>query len=193
MEELTPTQIGARLGVSERTVQRWIRSGKLKATLQANGYYLVDLADIDALKPPTLPTNTASALADILNRIERLEQHVTSLEAKITALSSQIHPTPAPIKQALPTSQETQARALKRGRPPTTTPARQPVPAHLPEGTLHIIDVAEELGMKKRSLLGFIQEHKIEHIAIPKRNREWESDRYLTPEQQQEVRDLLGS
>ena len=113
MEELTATQIGARLGVSERTAQRYIKSGKLKAVLQANGYYLVDTASINALKPPTLPTVTtsASALADMLNRIEALEQQVRHLEGILRAFHPQTPHISTTSKQPTPQSQEPQKEA----------------------------------------------------------------------------------
>ena len=100
MEEFTTTQIGARLGVSERTVQRWIRSGKIKATLQANGYYLLDPADLDTLRIPTLPTTSASDFADILSRLETVEQRIGHLEDMLGTFQSQTPRTSGTMPQA---------------------------------------------------------------------------------------------
>ena len=52
MEELTTAEIAACIGCTERTVQRWIKSGKLPALPLANHRYGVNPSDLQHLALP---------------------------------------------------------------------------------------------------------------------------------------------
>jgi len=103
MEELTATQIAARLGVSERTILRWIHKGKITATLQANGYYLVDTVELDTLRKPTLqtPQISSSALADILTHLDAIEHEIKNLTSALH-LHQELQDRQQPTSQSQP-------------------------------------------------------------------------------------------
>ena len=85
MEELSTTQIAARIGRSERTAQRYIASGKLKAVPLANNRYAVESADLEALLLPTHgePADTGTRL-----RLDVLEYQVDNLQRRVATLES---------------------------------------------------------------------------------------------------------
>lgn len=93
IEELTAAQIAARIGVSERTIQRNIASGKLKARPLRNHKYVVDSDDVDALVLPDHHND--------LSRIEALEQEVRRLALVVDALSRGRTETAAPRPRIL--------------------------------------------------------------------------------------------
>ena len=52
MEELTTAQMAERAGVTQRTVQRWIKSGELQAKPIRSGYYAINPLDLVELSLP---------------------------------------------------------------------------------------------------------------------------------------------
>jgi molybdopterin-binding protein len=60
------------LGVSTDTVRRWADSGKLVATREANGYRLVEGADLAALLATHGRTDDASSTSSARNRLTGL-------------------------------------------------------------------------------------------------------------------------
>ena len=91
--ELTTTQIAARLGVSERTVQRWIADGKLKAQRIAHHRYLIEESDLNALISPQgkeLQTQFAVSQLEIRSlkrEVEGLKQRISKLEQRLDKLN----------------------------------------------------------------------------------------------------------
>src|SRR5258708_20437399 len=87
MAYLTAIETSKRLGVSERTVRRWIEEGKLVARhLKKNKYGILE-ADVEALlaeRPDMIDEN-----AQMKARIETLEQRVHQLERAVTRLEGQ--------------------------------------------------------------------------------------------------------
>ncbi|GHO51512.1 hypothetical protein [Ktedonospora formicarum] len=64
-------------------------------------------------------------------------------------------------------------------------------PPNLPEGSKPVFVYAREVGIARRRLVDYMERYHLEHIAIPNPKREGESERYLTPEQQEHVRAWL--
>ena len=87
MAYLTAIETSKRLGVSERTVRRWIEEGKLVARhLKRNKYGILE-ADVEALlagRPDMVDEN-----AQMKARIEVLEQKVHELERAVARLEGQ--------------------------------------------------------------------------------------------------------
>ena len=86
IEELTCAQIAARVGMSERTIQRYISKGKLPARPLARNRFAVESDDIDALILPEhaieTTESTTTTTATLEARIQALESRVALLEAK---------------------------------------------------------------------------------------------------------------
>ncbi len=76
MSEYTLAAIAVKYNRSERQVQRWISSGKLKAT-RIEGTNRFEVSDEDLV--PFLPHETTD---QILDRLEALELKISRLEAK---------------------------------------------------------------------------------------------------------------
>ncbi len=87
MAYLTAIEASKHLGVSERTVRRWIEEGKLVARhLKKNKYGILE-ADVEALlaeRPDIIDEN-----AKMKARIEALEQRVHELERTVARLEGQ--------------------------------------------------------------------------------------------------------
>jgi excisionase family DNA binding protein len=97
MLELTTTQIAARLGVSERTVQRWIRSEKLRVQATAEHRHLVEESDLLTLTQPqqgSIQRNEMTALRedfyDLAHQVSELGRIMEQIIADLTALPEQI-------------------------------------------------------------------------------------------------------
>lgn len=96
-ETLTATQIAARIGVSERTVLRWIAENQLKATQIRRGHYLVDSDAITALASVPMSQAIESRLIELERQIRALETRVGELERRPAAPPVRtLRPTPAP-------------------------------------------------------------------------------------------------
>src|SRR5215472_16911477 len=97
MLELTTTQIAAKLGVSERTVQRWIRSEKLRAQETAHHRYQVEESDLVALtllQQGTPQRNEITVLReefyDLAHQVGELARIMEQIIADLTAIPEQI-------------------------------------------------------------------------------------------------------
>jgi excisionase family DNA binding protein len=82
--KLTTTQIAAKLGISERTVQRWIASGRLSARQLARNLYFVEEANLDNLTKHNTSDNDAS---DLRQWVEVLEQRIRHLEDTVRRIA----------------------------------------------------------------------------------------------------------
>ncbi len=87
--ELTTTHIAARLGVSERTVQRWIASGKLRAKKIGHYRYQVEESDLNALMVPQVK-DMQTQFAVIQLEIRSLKREVEGLKQRINKLEQRL-------------------------------------------------------------------------------------------------------
>ena len=97
MIELTTAQIAVKLGVSERTVQRWIRSEKLRAQEIAHHRYHVEESDLVALtilQQGTPQRNEITVLReefyDLAHQVGELARIMEQIIADLTAIPEQI-------------------------------------------------------------------------------------------------------
>ena len=66
MEELTAAEIATRIGRTERTVQRWIKNGKLPALPLANHRYGVNPSDLQHLALPEHISETGEIVLEAM-------------------------------------------------------------------------------------------------------------------------------
>jgi excisionase family DNA binding protein len=125
MLELTTTQIAARLGVSERTVQRWIRSEKLRVQATTQHRHLVEESDLAALTMPQqgiIQRNEITALReefyDLAHQVSELGRIMGQIIADLTAIPEQIEQARLTVPlhmEEIPSSQaEARIAALER-------------------------------------------------------------------------------
>ncbi len=125
MLELTTTQIAARLGVSERTVQRWIRIEKLQVQKIAQHQYLVEDSDLVALTAPqqgATQRNEMAALREdfynLAHQVSELGRIMEQIIADLTALPEQIEQArltvPLNMEESPPGQAEARLAALER-------------------------------------------------------------------------------
>jgi len=95
--EMNTAQIAAKLSVSERTIQRWIKSGKLPAQEGADHRYLIEESDLEALMLP--PSNTTAQqeiislraeFYDLAHQVSELERILEQIVESLTALPEQL-------------------------------------------------------------------------------------------------------
>ena len=125
MLELTTTQIAARLGVSERTVRRWIRIEKLRVQAVAQHRYLVEESDLLSLavsQQGATQLNEMAALRedfyDLAHQVSELGRIMEQIIADLTALPEQIEQArltvPLYMEENSPGQAEARLAALER-------------------------------------------------------------------------------
>ncbi len=105
MEELTTAQMAERAGVTQRTVQRWIKSGALQAKATRSGYYAINPLDLVELSLPLEASATPKEkrlsydelfdkfievqfdLDDLLHRLGQAEDKIERLNRRVTELT----------------------------------------------------------------------------------------------------------
>lgn len=120
LEELTTTQMAERVGVTVRTVQRWLKSGQLPAQPLPDGRYLVDGLALISL-PLTLHSNGIKSprrstdelydrYIDVRLEVEQLTERLAQAERRIERLTRQVAdltkakgPAPKPGRRKKPT------------------------------------------------------------------------------------------
>lgn len=153
--ELTITQIAARLGVSERTAQRWQAKGLLQATPTKRNRYQVDQQQLDELAviEPDQITDLKSQIAALTDRIAELE--------RITRELQPIH----------------------RSSTPKTQPAR-PTSTIFTEGTLPARNFAQAHGFSRDRMIGWIRAGMIDSTPVGFGREGDRVQHQLTPAQQ---------
>jgi excisionase family DNA binding protein len=90
--EITPVQAASLLGKSERTIQRWIKLGKLPAHQLTDKSYRVKTEDLERFQQQSDETLLArievleqevARLVNRIGRIEALEQEIAELRRRI--------------------------------------------------------------------------------------------------------------
>jgi excisionase family DNA binding protein len=91
MEELTTAEIAARVGKTERTVQRWLKSGKLPALPLTGKRYGVNPKDLEHLKLPEHLTESGEIALDVMQIQYPLEERYEHLQFTIDDLTERLH------------------------------------------------------------------------------------------------------
>lgn len=157
--DLTTIQLASLCQVSERTVQRWIRTGKLNVQALPNGRYRVSEADIDAVRPPDVVT--------LVERIEALETDVRGLHEALQRLEG--------LLETHLASHTPPARILRPG------PAEYKV---APGGLVTARSFAERHKVSKERMATLIAHQAFETTTVPYQNS---VQHQLTADQQRAV------
>lgn len=152
--------------ISEKTIRKWVKSGKLQATTSiVNGVaqYAILPEDIERViaEKHIAPVGVSSAE----ELIASLAQQVQALEQRLTHLESLLQP------------------ASRYEETPTKRQSRRESPVEQPPGTISLSTLAQELGIDRRTLLDHLTKHDLQHIAIQNPARPKEHMRYFTDEQ----------
>ena len=98
MQGLTIKEASKRMGVSSDTIRRRIRSGELKASLDANHTYRIDPGD---LPPATEPTPEPTA-QDNAGEVEALKQTIALLQTELEARRREVQELHVLLQQSRP-------------------------------------------------------------------------------------------
>src|ERR1700730_14241577 len=91
MEELTSAEIAARVGKDQRTIQRWLKSGKLPAIPLADNRYGVNTGDLEHLARPEHVTESGKVALEVMQIQYPLEEQFEHLQLRVEDLASQLY------------------------------------------------------------------------------------------------------
>jgi hypothetical protein len=217
-EYISATEASHRYHISDKTIRKWIKHGHLEAEKRAvhglQQYFIVP-AEIEryiAERQLSEQSNLAERLAELEKEVRELRDRVAVLEQSeaTTGVAEPAEHVDKPVAKARATRSSKPPRALvmKEQRPakairssePSVVPVvkeqltktqavRASQPSEVPAGSITLAQLATELGISRTTFLGHVKTKDLEHIAVPKRNRPGEFERYFTPEQVQSVKE----
>jgi excisionase family DNA binding protein len=203
---ISAVEAARRLGVNEKTVRNWVRSGALDAHKPAQNRLDILAADVEALRRKREGyQDETSDVSYLVARTEVLERKYADLERKYSELEQKYAELSSAVirkveKQAV--SQPVVAETMVTQKSCAEENRAVPVgaPADLPDGILSAVDFAKELGIEHSVLEGVIR-HGLSHgrnkgkdyldvTKIPSA-RVGYSAKFFTPVQQEAARALL--
>lgn len=157
------------LGKSERTIARYLKNGQIAATRRENGMYEVDETALLALRPHDENTLILQRLAEISAQLGRIEQMLAGQQPykQIAPRSRIVRDTSQPALLDVPTAE---------------------APADLPAGSIHINDLAAEIGRSRGALYDQVVKKTYHAVSTPKANRPKEKDWWFSPEEAARIR-----
>lgn len=194
MTSYTAIEAARELGVSEKTIRRWIEDKKLQASKTARGMFAIpesELARVRLQREQDGEQDQASRLEDLEKKYSDLERQYNNLVERVAALEDQA----ASRTSAIYTPAS--GRAGKT-RQPGAAPASLElfstirVPPEIPDGSILYTDFAQQHGMNPHTFRdhlvvgtgrGLEIKDKVAHLERPIPNRT-EVERWLSPEQQ---------
>src|SRR6266700_2939774 len=82
MEYVNIMEAARRLGVSDKTVRRWIRAGKLSARFPQPNRCEIEISHLECF----MPGHVSGQATEAKNRVAELEQRVLTLEQQVQRL-----------------------------------------------------------------------------------------------------------
>src|SRR6266516_1951792 len=174
MDTMSVKQAAMRLNVAEKTIFRYLLSGKLTSEKIGSQHYIPTEQVENMAKSRHVPTDEKTRLD---NRVNTLYEITDALAFRVKALEEKLR-----AMQALPTVQTAQETRRETQETPV-----------LPDGTLTISEFADALGIARKTLLDAVMKYDLDHIAIPNPARPKEMKRYFTPEQQTAIKQWRAS
>jgi len=187
------------LGVNEKTVRSWVRSGKLDAHKGAKNRLDILAADVEALRRRREGYQDETPdISHLVARITELERKYTDLERKYAELTAAV--AGKVEKQDISKLVMVETAVSQKGSTDENKAVPVSAPVGLSDGTLTAVDFAKELGIEHSVLEGIIR-HGISHgrgkgkdylevTKIPSA-RVGYAAKYFTPAQQEMARALL--
>lgn len=195
MRYLTATQAAKIIGVTDRTIRDWIKAGKLSAHHPSPNRLAIPENEVESVarERRQYQVNVPDP-ADLAVKVGELEQKYQELAQRYEDLVQRMAASPpAPQAQietiAHPVTPSARVRAAAPAR-------RKKGESDLPEGCILARDFALKYGVPAPTFrdhitigLGRGEKEKVEASARPKPGREKETERYLTPDQQEKALD----
>ena len=173
MEELTTAEIAARIGCTERTVQRWIKSGKLPALPLANHRYAVNPSDLQHLALPEHVSETGEIVLEAMKLQVPLEEKLEDLRYTVDDLRERLHEAESKIERLSYRLDQilkaTKDNAGSKKKSPTT--GRKKKRPKLRRGEILLSSI---LPLDLTSLAAFAEVHGIPWSAVTKAIKDYE-------------------
>ena len=190
MRYYNAVQAAKEIGVSDKTVRNWIEEGKLHAERTPSNRLAIPANEVEKLKKVYARFSEqeesqalSTRLLDLERRCSALEQRVTELEhANLTEKA--IHPS----LSSFPSYDSTKPVSPPQKRAPVASVS---TPVDVPPGSLLFADFAERYGVPRGTMSHHVRVgiagEKIMTIDRPKPGRPGHTERWLTPELQEEA------
>jgi excisionase family DNA binding protein len=190
MALLSVREAARRLSVDERTIRRWIVSGRLASQHAVNGRMLIDEGEVERAllesqsgPPPqaTLDLGLLMAKVNLMqSEMETMRQRIEYLEARAGPREKKQVAPPRPAPDVTPSSE----------KPLPLWPEASELEDAQPPGTISLQDLADELGISRTTLLGHVlnPRNKLQHIPIAIPGRQGQFKRYFDVDQAELVR-----
>jgi excisionase family DNA binding protein len=176
MEYVNAAQAATMIGVSERTIRRWIAGGKLPARHLGPNRYAITTSNIDTLVRTFKPTDEPPDDRDILlARLEVLERRLHTVSQRLTNLEREDSQSSLNIGASF----ECQNHHRTFNGPVILNKSDA-----LPPGSMRMCLFARSHGISRFKLQSLAEEGEIAHTAINRNARNGSMERWLTPEQQ---------
>lgn len=176
MDYVNAAQAATIIGVSERTVRRWIAGGKLPARHLGPNRYAITTSNIEVLLRTYRPSDEPPDDRDILlARLEVLERRLHTVSQRLTLLERE--DTQATLDREVSEVYHNCRHADNR---PVILNRRDA----LPQGSMRMCHFARTHGISRFKLQNLAEEGEIAHTAINRNARNGSMERWLTPEQQ---------
>jgi predicted DNA-binding transcriptional regulator AlpA len=167
MRYLNAAEAGRALGIGDKTIRRWLKSGRFpSAIVKPNGEYAIPEADIDLLKQernryPSVG-HDQSMTSDLVAKVARLEQTIAKQEHRIADLENII----AKLARGAPSesldvaiSRPVSGKTTRDTMLPSARPQRANVKANnagLPQGCILASKFAKAHGVNERSFYDYM-------------------------------------
>jgi hypothetical protein len=176
MEYVNAAQAATIIGVSERTVRRWIAGGKLPARHLGPNRYAITTSNIEVLLSTYRPSNEPPDDRDILlARLEVLERRLHTVSQRLTLLEREDSQSTLEIEVS-----DVYHNCHYAGNRPVILNKHDA----LPEGSMRMCHFARTHGISRFKLQSLAEEGEIAHTAINRNARNGSMERWLTPDQQ---------
>ena len=187
MKYLNAAQAAKRIGVSDKTIRRWLKEGKISAIRTENNQLMIPESEVEAHRRQRAqfvqseegqdtPSHDQTDITALAAKVAELEQEVRTLKQGNLPIVEQapIPPISTPSIAAIPQTEVVQIRNV----------------AHS-EGTMLLKDFAEISGIPFRTLHNWISAGKIE--VVPRNRTHGGGIEYLISPEEQEKAKLIDS
>jgi hypothetical protein len=173
MEELTTVEIAARIGKDQRTVQRWLKSGKLPALPLANNRYGVNPNDLEHLTRPKHVTESGKITLEVMQIQYPLEEKFEHLQLRVEDLSAQLYDAELKIEHLQYRLDQILKEVRENAASKKKAPARRTSKKRkrLRRGEIYLDSL---LPLDLVSLSAFAEEHGVPWSAVTKAIKDYE-------------------
>jgi hypothetical protein len=189
MKYMNATQAAIEIGISYRTMRRWIDADRIAVERGEDGQYSIAVSEVERLKQEQAERPIPARRRQ---NETALEQRLVDLELRVRTLEDMASRDKIPIESSvLLPSYNLPTQKIQPQKSPTI--ANRAMPDEIPEGSLLMAEFAAQHGVNRatmwRHCTSGIQGDRIETIERPKPGgRTGDVERWLSPELQEEAR-----